>query len=651
MAYQHLDNSRLNYQRKEGEINLKEAAIRFLHDGCEGLRFVMNGKKDDNTNQEREVDRLCLEKALGRFLDSGTANDAFDVYFCYLEMFVGSYGSTKDMVEMLSEFETNGSSLLMKHRDHYSHSVYVFALGLAFYETNSIYRKKYKAFYGLETGLQAAHHFLEYWGLCALFHDIGYPFELPFEQQESYFDVRDMSRQGAPFMAYMGLGNFIAVREEEDAAFCKIYGIQKKAQYFKNTNELFAYNLAQRLGGMYHFTKESMQVLLETKPMAPNHFGYYMDHAYFSAAILYQELVRADQREKKDRMTLERLDALTAILMHNSLYKFSISFYKNKQLNRPFQIEYHPLAYMLMLCDELQCWDRVAYGRNSRRQLHPMDCEFRFSDGKVHADYIYDADEEDKVKAFEAAYKTAKADQQPKLKSYSDMVNENQFLKDIQALINTEDIGLTTAVQLRKKACIHNRKRPSLSQSNYISLYEFAVVLNARYKDGAVEEYGIVDEKCRKQMEKDFHELTLEYKLSNIRQAKAFAEHLEDIECFYTDKPVEFDLVTVFTEEELQILGELEHGRWLMEHQEMGWKFGNSYTKEPNDDERRRERERLREHELMLDGELNAERIKEHYEQLSDNEKNKDVAPMNTMLKLIKNYDGLRIYRLYNEEK
>ncbi len=30
------------------------------------------------------------------------------------------------MIELLSEYEANGSGLLMKHRDHYSHSVYVF---------------------------------------------------------------------------------------------------------------------------------------------------------------------------------------------------------------------------------------------------------------------------------------------------------------------------------------------------------------------------------------------------------------------------------------------------------------------------------------------------------------------------------------------
>ena len=71
---------------------------------------------------------------------------------------------------MLSEFENNGSALFMKHRDHFSHSVYMFALGMAIYETNERYRSTYTEFYGINDLRQSAHHFLRYWGMSALFH-------------------------------------------------------------------------------------------------------------------------------------------------------------------------------------------------------------------------------------------------------------------------------------------------------------------------------------------------------------------------------------------------------------------------------------------------------------------------------------------------
>ena len=48
------------------------------------------------------------------------------------------------MIERLAEFEMNGSSLLMKYRDHYSHSAYVFLLGLAIFHKSPQFWAKYK---------------------------------------------------------------------------------------------------------------------------------------------------------------------------------------------------------------------------------------------------------------------------------------------------------------------------------------------------------------------------------------------------------------------------------------------------------------------------------------------------------------------------
>ena len=74
----------------------------------------------------------------------------------------------------------------MKHRDHYSHSVYVFLIGLALYRNHPAVRASYNAEYGLEEGPQASCHFLEFWGLTSLFHDIGYPFEIAHQQMKAY---------------------------------------------------------------------------------------------------------------------------------------------------------------------------------------------------------------------------------------------------------------------------------------------------------------------------------------------------------------------------------------------------------------------------------------------------------------------------------
>lgn len=135
--------------------------------------------------------------------------------------------------------------------------------------------------------------------------------------------------------------------------------------------------------------------------------------------------------------------------------------------------------------------------------------------------------------------------------------------------------------------------------------------------------------------------MSLEYKLSNVGQAKAFAEYLNAIGCFYTDRPVALEMVKEFGSEDIKIIGPLEHERWLRERQEMGWTFADDYkTKE--------EREQRRVHKSMLENEITitAESAAEHYKKLSEEEQDKDTEPMNAMLQLIKYYDGLRIYRL-----
>ena len=127
MGYTMLHNERLK-DKTVDDYTLYGAALSFIRNSCEGLRFNKNKTVDDFEgkslkpnqipyNMEKDIDRLCFENAVARFVKSGRKEDAFDVYFCYLEMFVGDYKKTRRMIELLSEFEANGSGLLMKHRD------------------------------------------------------------------------------------------------------------------------------------------------------------------------------------------------------------------------------------------------------------------------------------------------------------------------------------------------------------------------------------------------------------------------------------------------------------------------------------------------------------------------------------------------------
>ena len=656
---------------EQNEFGLKALALRFLHERCEGLGFKEDPETESKDsggyqgtsllpgqipyNMQMDINRLCLERELEKFIDSGVAEDAYSIYYCYLEMFFGHYGKSKKMVELLSEFEANGSALLMKHRDHYSHSVYVFALGLALYESNSVYRAAFKKFYDFDPDEanekedhKAASCFLEFWGLTSLFHDIGYPFELPIEQVMSYYEVAGRKRgAGSLYIAYHNVDAITGLGEEAKKHFEKIY-----SRKFSTTEELFAYCITEKLGAAYDFTEDYMLEKIHTKPIAPEAFNYYMDHAYFSSTRLYREITGSLGIEA---ITNKHMDALTAILLHNSLYKFSISFYDEDYAKEPLRMEVHPLAWMLMLCDELQCWDRTAYGRNSRKELHPMAASFDFENNSVRAIYYYDRDEQEKIDQFKLEYraweKGGEKDEAPRLKAYSDMAEkEERFTGDIEKIVDTTNCPLTvvpSTAEVDRKS-----KHTYLSASDFLHLYDFAVALNARYSYHGKEKHVETEE-----LEHAFEELSLEYQLSNINQAKSFSRYLDKIGCFYTDRPVDYEMVTRFTNEQIAVFAPMEHERWVREHISMGWARGDLYeTAEiPEDmvrqygDERMARkalREQLRMHELTIDGEPTSEEIRAHYESLPISEREKDYEPFNSMLKLIKKFDGLRIYKL-----
>ena len=639
--------------------DLKSAALRFLHERCEGLRFSpLKTQEEERTgcylgtsvapgqvpyDMQMDTDRLCLERELESFIDSGVAEDAYTVYYCFLRMFMGIYGRSSKMIEMLSEFESNASSLLMKHRDHYSHSVYVFALGLAIYETNESFRRTFQTFYGFTPERDehpAAAFFLEFWGLTALFHDIGYPFEIPFEQVLAYFEVDRRKRgDGSMFLSYRDLGCLSGMSDAAQAHFSDLL-----AHPVDSVESLLAYGIAKRLGAAYGVTEEYLFDTIHRKPTDPDSFGYFMDHAYFSATRLYQELAETLGAEK---LCEAHVDALTAIMLHNSLFKFAIAFYKSREKRKaPLKADLHPLAYLLMLCDELQCWDRTAYGRNSRLELHPMDAEFDFGRGMIHALYCFDAEESEKIGRFEADYRAweqnGSVGDPPRLKAYSDMAEKEQrFRTDIEKIVDLSGYPLFVTTFLR--AADRKSKHTYLSDSNFLHMYDFAVSINARYRYE-----GSEDEVPEEQLERDFDEMSLEYQLSNINQVKAFAKYLNAIGCFYTDRPVDFEMLREFTEEQCAVFAPMEHARWVGVHRVMGWTAGNLYeTAAPeNETERASLREQMRQHKLCINGNFGELEIARHYLQLSEEDQGKDWKPFNSMLKLIRRFDGLRIYKL-----
>jgi len=311
-------------------------------------------------------------------------------------------------------------------------------------------------------------------------------------------------------------------------------------------------------------------------------------------------------------------------------------------------MELHPLAWLLMLCDELQCWDRTAYGRNSRAELHPMSASFDFSGQEIHAIYSFDIGEKQKIRAYQVQQKVweyqGRQGEKPKLKAYSAMAGDGrEFSDDIASIVDLSGFPLTVRSDLRQVD--RKSKHTYLSSSSFLHIYDFAVALNARYSY-----QGEEDEVSTEQLEADFNSMSLEYKLYNINQVKSFARYLDIIDCFYTDKPVDYDQVTFFTSKMTEAFAPMEHMRWVLAHRDMGWQAGDEYEylqlAEGTAESRRSLREQMRRHKLTLPDSAGEEEILKHYELLPFEEQGKDYLPFNSMLKLLQKYDGLRIYRL-----
>lgn len=556
------------------------------------------GQKEESNgctyNFNRDIDAKCFKNAVKRFVRTGAKEDAFDVFFCYAEIFktFGGYKNGIDsLLQLLYQHEATSASLLTKHRDHYSHSVYVFALGLAIFMNNKKMRDAFSFRYGEE---KLYFNFLKYWGMAALFHDIGYPYEISFMQVSEYgkkIDGEDKTNRLK--MEYANLDGFVALSSEEVA---KCGGFMPEGD--TDLNSLFAEQILKNFGAITSNPLLDKKIIKDCLAERVTKASEFMDHAYFSAVLLLKKLLKCEGF-MLDKPTL---DAVMAILCHNSFYKFT---YKNeikgKGAYEPIHLNNQPIAYLLMLCDELQCWDRVPYGEVSKQQELAWSMDIAINDEKIDVVYYFERG---------MAADTKKID---------------ELVADInKKVVNTDEIAVLSATHEIKRR--DKKVYDYLSDSKFIDLCKIAETINTCYmqdcKGAGIKEF----------MQSEFDSLTLEYKLSNVAQAKNYVRHLQKIDCFFSDRRLDYPIVTEFTEQELSYLVIDEHIRWVAEKVEMGWKYGTDYAD-------RKERERKRIHKDIIP-----------YSDLTDDEKKKDYFPINNMVGQLAKY-GIRIYRTDAEAK
>ena len=482
-------------------------------------------------DRAERIDLLCLEVSILRFLKERTRENAFEVFYCYCEIFQpfgsGYNGNCERILTLLNAYEENAGRLAATQRDHYSHSVLVFVMGLAIYQSNAKYRRYFQQFLGdvSRTESEYKKEFLLYWGITSLFHDIGYPFELAFAQIRQYQSELQSERLVLPSVCFDGLEGFEKISK---AAQEKLDFLPKDR--IGDFQSLFAYLSVQVFGG----NEEYLKKIIYDLPRGKKH----MDHAYFSTGILFGKI---DWERVPKEHARGYLYALFAIFLHNG-YSWQLVGDDWFQTHvKAFGCEQDPLGWMLLFTDALQDYGRSCFGRKIRTENYSSDGRFLITDTVFAIEYQCHYDNGVRI---------------PCEKDVS-YIEWGQVFDEIE-------ISKKQAHQKPQKARYSDR-------DFFVQILDAAMGLHEYYRSI----YG----------GKPWEELTLEYKISNIEVAKLYADKMHSLRYFFSKKRYDLQEVRVLKAKEVDELAWEEHKRWLREKKEMRWTYD---PKSPKKDEQRR---------------------------------------------------------------
>ena len=300
--------------------------------------------------------------------------------------------------KLLSEKEYSGQ-YYDGYRDHTTHMFKVFLLGLYLYEKSQYFNRAIKA------KMQTDKDFLAVWILTAMYHDIGYLIET----EKGCWD----SKEGKETMERFNDNLSLPLTKLYPDTFGK--GTEKGRQEECGIRPPHANNRYDLEKHMDHLKEICVTVSLamdeKSNPIREYYQSVsekydgrsYYDHGIVSACMLLfvceslsdyiQET--ADKKMKLLNKHVEKRNAFLAVLpqyhkyaqmaaeaiaLHNIQKNWSEE--KIYDLNARnvcisefcIPLEELPIAYLLRVCDELQCWDRQSFTSplgNSRSSLEP----------------------------------------------------------------------------------------------------------------------------------------------------------------------------------------------------------------------------------------------------------------------------------------
>ena len=504
--------------------------------------------------------KAYLRQSVLEFLDDETKETAFGVYRSFFDSYrITLEGKTNpfiDLLDVLLSYEERASTLIDKQRDHYVHSVNVFILGLSIYSQNPNFRAAFdsvnldKSSYPFSYDTKDEEFFYR-WGIASLFHDVGYPVEIIGKQINKFISfATEVDRQGKvkTHLEFDNFGQFnsiaeVSPRQDFTKAYCKKYPVCDSLDVL-NPNDLMAHKLHLSLGVDLQEIKSALDRFPEI--MAENGF---IDHGYYSAIIVlrwYGYLIQSCSY-KPEYFFYPILDSASAILLHN--------YYKNVLLKAPFNkgplsAREHPIAYLLILCDELQEWNRTPYGILDKKRNLAENASISISDKYLEITYIdkdtplpeqFAADKEstlsillDMDSIFSGGY-TVKCETNRNLTSPLSRIDQEASITSRQLLGDLETLAEAIHELYNQKQLERNPDKPLAHPK--------------------------------------FSDLPDALKYSNLRQAQGIEKKLDLIGWELRPEGSAGDVIKKIPDEVVEFLAKFEHDEWVRERLGHGWTY------------------------------------------------------------------------------
>jgi len=385
-----------------------------------------------------------------------------------------------------------------------------------------------------------------------LFTVAGYPVDITGKQIGKFMDFATEVDSDAKVKSHLEFDNF-----EELNSITEI--IPKRdftKSYYEKYDSCVYVDLLKPIDLLAHKLHITLDVDLKKVKEALDGFvcimakNGFIDHGYYSAIIVlkwYGFLIQSCNY-KPEYFFYPVLDSASAILLHN--------YYKNVIMKPPFSKcslspQDHPIAYLLMLCDELQEWNREAYGIVDKKHAHAADVSIVITDKRFDVTYI--------VKKGTLPEQFS-AEKEELLRKLLDM--DAVFSDGFSVCCETLDRLAILSSGIKNNADIV--PRPLLD-----NLEKLAIVIHELFNQKQLERHP-----NEPLSYPSFADLPDTLKYSNLRQARSIVDKLNIIGWEMRPKESLVESIREIPEDVVEVLAIFEHDEWVKERIGTGWIYG-----------------------------------------------------------------------------